>query len=263
MKTSIAIVAVAIGLSSTAAADEPVPGKARTLAQQGREFHDKGDYVSAIAAFKEAYVIAPSPALLFNLAQAYRLQGNCEDAALMYRRYLGTGPDPDGRQMAEGHLNTVERCVSKRSMNIPMDEGAKYLNLPAPPADLGVVDAPKQVDKPSSSRGGRVKKTVGVSVAIGGGAALAAATYFGLRARSASSEVERLYAEGAKWDQIEPVDDRGKRSATYAKVLGISGGVAAAAGVTLYVLGRRDERATQLAFVPTTTGAEVSYAWQF
>ena len=263
MRASIAIIAVAVGLTSTVAAGEPVPDKARTLAQQGREFHDKGDYVSAIAAFKEAYVIAPSPALLFNLAQAYRLQGNCEDAAMMYRRYLGTGPDPDGRLLAESHLNTVERCVSKRSMNIPMDDGAKYLNTAAPPSDLGVVDAPKQVDQPAPAGGGSVKKTVGISVAIGGGAALAAATYFGLRARSASSEVEQLYVEGAKWDQIQPVDERGKRSATYAKVLGISGGVAAAAGITLYVLGRRDERATQLAIVPMRSGAEVSYAWRF
>ena len=35
--------------------------------------------------------------LLFNLAQAYRLQGNCDDAALMYRRYLATNPGVEQR----------------------------------------------------------------------------------------------------------------------------------------------------------------------
>src|SRR5689334_3902403 len=95
--------------------------------------HKRGEYDRAIVAFKEAYVIAPSPGLLFNIAQAYRLQGNCDDASLMYRRFLGTNPDPAARAVAEQHLATVERCMQKRSLNIPMDESLAYLNVPTPP----------------------------------------------------------------------------------------------------------------------------------
>jgi len=239
------------------AAGEPIPAKARDLAQQGRAFHDKGDYARAIAAFKEAYVIAPSPALLFNLAQAYRLQGNCDDAALMYRRYIGTYPSQDGRMLAEGHLATVDRCISKRSMNIPMDNTAAYLNVTAPPKDLGIVDDPVE------PHAGRLKKRVGMGLAIGGGAALVAATYFGVRAHNAAQEVEALSARGAKAKDIQAVDERGQNSAAYAKVLGVTGAVAATTGIALYVLGVRDERATAFAIAPTKTGGEVSYAWQF
>ena len=182
------IIAVAVSLTSTAAASEPIPEKARVLAQQGRASHDKGDYPSAIAAFKEAYVIAPSPALLFNLAQAYRLQGNCDDAALMYRRYLGTNPSEDGRLLAEGHLATVDRCISKRSLNIKMDASAAYLNVANPPQDLGVIDGSPQAQLSVRRDGGShgtIKKRVGLGVAIGGGVALVAASYYGIRAYQA------------------------------------------------------------------------------
>src|SRR5690606_28579845 len=96
--------------------------------------HDRGDYARAIAAFKEAYVLAPSPGLLFNLAQAYRLRGNCDDAALMYRRYIAAAPrSADERALAEAHLATVVRCVQKRNLNLPPDEAMARIPVPPPP----------------------------------------------------------------------------------------------------------------------------------
>ena len=89
-----AALAVAAGSARASADDrvppERIPQKARELAEQGRAYHDAGEYMKAIAAFKEAYVLAPSPGLLFNIAQAYRLAGDCDDAAWMYRRFLDT-----------------------------------------------------------------------------------------------------------------------------------------------------------------------------
>src|SRR5438552_2518618 len=117
---------VALLVPALAHAGEPetpqrIPPKARKLVDHGRALHDKGDYARAIEMFKEAYVLAPSPGLLFNLAQAYRLMGNCDDAALMYHRYLDTQPAPEGKVLAEAHLATVERCKAQRSLHIPMD----------------------------------------------------------------------------------------------------------------------------------------------
>src|SRR5262245_12927006 len=117
---AIAPILAPIAAAADSAAPGAVPAKARTLAERGRASHDAGDYASAIAAFTQAYVIAPSPALLFNLAQAYRLQGDCEDAALMYRRYLATNPSPEGRALAEMHLASVERCIHMLSLHIPV-----------------------------------------------------------------------------------------------------------------------------------------------
>ena len=98
MKASaITLVAILAAASANAHADsalrpERIPNKARLLAEKGRAFHNAGDYNNAVSAFKEAYVLAPSPGLLFNIAQAYRLGGNCDEAAWMYRRFLDTNP---------------------------------------------------------------------------------------------------------------------------------------------------------------------------
>ena len=256
---SLAILAAALLAAPSIASAERIPEKARKLAVHGREMHERGQYDRAITAFKEAYVIAPSPALLFNIAQAYRLQGNCEDAVLMYRRYLATGPDAGARAVAETHLATVERCVQKRTLNIPLGESLAYLDVPPPPGPEKVIE-----DKPArSAGGGDIKKDVGMGLALGGGLALATAAYFGYQSYSSEREIERAYERGAKWPEIKPIHARGERADRAAKIFGIGGGLAVAGGVALWMLGRRDERANQLAVTPSAKGAAVSYSWPF
>ena len=248
-------------LAATPAVAEQIPAKARQLAAHGREMHAKGEYDRAITAFKEAYVIAPSPGLLFNLAQSYRLQGNCDDASLMYRRYLATGPSPEARAVAEQHLATVDRCIQKRALNIPLDDNMAYLKVPPPPGPEKVIAQ----DKRDIARPTEIKKDIGIGLTIGGGAALIAAGYFGLRSYNASRDVEAAYERGAKWPEIKSIHDRGESAERAAKIFGIGGGLAVVGGVTLWVLGRREERASQLAITPAAkgSGGQVSYSWTF
>jgi tetratricopeptide (TPR) repeat protein len=256
---AVAVLALATG---TAHAGEPgrpdvIPQKARALADRGRAFHDAGDYPNAIIAFKEAYVMAPSPGLLFNLAQAYRLQGNCDDAALMYRRYINTGPSSEARGIAEAHLGSVERCVQKRALNIPVDESVGPAPTPgAPDGSLFVSDS-------KAATRAELQKDIGIGLAIGGGIAMAAAIYYAFDAHSAATSIEDAYAHGAKWKDVAPIDQRGERSARLAKICGVGGGIAIAGGVALYVIGKRTERLAPIALVPTKHGAEVSVAWRF
>lgn len=261
----LALVTAVLAASMPARA-EPVPPKARKLAEHGREMHRRGEYERAVTAFKEAYVIAPSAGLLFNLAQAYRLQGNCDDAALMYRRYLATSPPADARAVAQTHLATVERCVHKRGLNIPLDESMAYLNVPPPPGPEAVLEPDRREadDRREVPRPRRLERDVGVGLVIGGGAALATAAYFGLASYRAARDVEAAYEGGAKWSEVRPIHERGERAELAAKIFGIGGGLAVAGGVTLWLLGRRDERTQRLAVTPATGhGAEVSYAWSF
>jgi tetratricopeptide (TPR) repeat protein len=256
----VVAVALAAAVSGAPAAAEPGPAKARKLAERGRELHERGDYGRAIVAFKEAYVLAPSPGLLFNLAQAYRLQGNCDDAVLMYRRFIASVPPwRDERMLAEGHLATVVRCVQKRSLNLPPDPAMAHLPVPSlPGADPLFEDEPP----PGRSRGALMKR-VGLGATIGSAVALGAAAYFGVRAIRASSDVERRYAEGASWPEIEPTHARGERAERNALWLGIGGGLGAAAGVSLYALGRRADRTPPVTVAPSQGGAQIGLAWAF
>jgi tetratricopeptide (TPR) repeat protein len=216
-----------------------VPREAKQLAAKGRAAHAAGAYGDAIIAYEAAYELAPSPSLLFNLAQAYRLAGDCPAAATMYRRFIAADPASDARALATVHLAAVERCAAGEA--------------PARGASSTLA-----VDHP-----GLRKQRAGVGFMIGGGVAFALATYFALDAHAASSDVEDAYARGAPWQSVRATAERGDRSASIATGFAVAGGFAVASGITLYVLGKRAERAVPAALVPTRGGAEVSVAWQF
>ena len=259
-KRSLAIVAVLAVVTPTIAFAEPqraeqVPQKARELAKRGREYHDAGDYTKAVDAYREAYMLAPSPGLLFNIAQAYRLNGDCDDAAWMYRRFLDTNPSADSRALAESHLAVVEKC----------GHGGLLVIVP-PPIEGAVPDpnaAAPQQHEPATVVSHAREKQIGIGIAIVGVAAIAGATYFAIDAHSAAEQVTATYANGGKWSDIASIDARGHRSATIATALGIGGGAVLATGVALYAFGRHSEQWQHVAVVPTTHGAQLSSTWSF
>ncbi len=234
--------------------NDPIPAKARTLANRGRAAHDAGDYSAAIVAFTQAYVIAPSPALLFNLAQAYRLQGNCDDAALMYRRYLATNPGPEQRALAETHLASVERCLHKLALHIPTETASARLTA-SPAVSPSAIAAPV-------SRRAQVEKGIGLGLAIGGGASLAVAAYYAVQAHEAENDVGAAFARGGRWSDIAPSDARGKSAATTARWLGAGGALGLAGGIATYLIGRRDE-GPPLTVATTRHGLELGVRWAY
>ncbi len=251
---------LAAAATGTARADnalrpELIPNKARQLADRGRAAHDHGDYSAAIAAFKEAYVLAPSPGLLFNIAQAHRLAGHCDEAAWMYRRFLDTNPIGEHRQLAEAQLAVVEKCGS----------GGLRVSTPTPRRDNAEVPDPPLELADTSRRAwrGRAYKRVGIGTAIGGGALLAGAAIFAIDARDAADTVEKAYKRGGKWADIADADARGQRSSTMAAVLAIGGGLAVASGAVLYAVGHHYEKTQHVAVTPTGGGAQVSLSWSF
>jgi tetratricopeptide (TPR) repeat protein len=257
-----ALAALAIAVAPIAARAEnawsgTVPAKARTLAERGRALHDAGDYAAAITAFTQAYVIAPSPALLFNLAQAYRLQGDCEDAALMYRRYLATDPSPEGRALAEMHLASVERCMHMLSLHIPVESPSGHVVTPPPREQLATA-----VARPAPSKKGQFEKDVGIGLVLGGSAALAVAAYYAVVAHDAADAVAAAYAKGAKWKDVAPTDARGQTASTRAKLFGSGGALGIAGGIATYLIGRHKER-VPVTVAPTRQGVELGMSWAF
>lgn len=258
MRTPALLVTAAILCAPVAARAETwsgtVPAKARALADRGRAFHDAGNYDKAIAAFTQAYAMAPSPALLFNLAQAYRLQGNCDSAALMYRRYLAANARPEGRALAETHLANVERCLQKLALHIPPESSTGDLVVPLPDVLATTDTAP--------SRQAQIEKDIGVGLALGGGVAVAIATYYAVQAHGAEDDVAAAYARGAKWKDIAPLDARGKAAATNARIMGVGGMLGIASGVVMYLIGKHTEH-TPVTVAPRGHGFEVSMSWAF
>src|SRR4051812_45060422 len=67
--------------------------------QEVREHYDKAvraydiqKFGEAIEEYQKTYEISGDPAMLFNVAQAYRLNGQPQEAVFYYRRYLERSP---------------------------------------------------------------------------------------------------------------------------------------------------------------------------
>jgi hypothetical protein len=237
---------------------EQIPSHARELARQGRVYHEAGDYTHAIAVYKEAYVLAPSAGLLFNLAQAYRLSGDCDNAAWMYRRYLESNPTADHRAIAEAHLAVVEKC-GHGLYHIAITPSPVDTKLPAPPAaSLALTSTPEAVTTQAQR-----EKQVGGALVIGGSMMLVGAAYYALDAYNASSAVSDGYRKGTRGADLAPIEDRGQQSTANAELLGLGGVVVTAAGVALYLHGRHAEAAQHVVVAPNLHGGSVAMSWRF
>jgi tetratricopeptide (TPR) repeat protein len=236
--------ALAAAVLAAAPAFAEVPAQARQLAERGLVLHAAGNYDAAIAAFTEAYALAPSPALLFDLAQSYRLGGRCDDAAVMYRRFLATEPDADARGVAEAQLAALDTCVARESL---------VVTTPPIAAPAFTASGPR--------RDGHRLENVGEGIAIGGAGALAVAAFFAIRARDASEAVTTAYAHGGTWQAIVDTDERGHRDASLAAGFAATGGVAIVAGIAAYAIGVR--RGHEVVIAPRPGGGEVRATWRF
>ncbi len=124
-------------------------------------------YDAAIEAFQSAYQIDPRPELVYGIAQAERLRGNCARAIVAYETYLRSGPAE--RQAAAARAN-IERCREREAAPAaPPEPTASPATTAEPPVAQPVAATPAFVEAPwyADSLGG-VLTVSGVAVGVGG-----------------------------------------------------------------------------------------------
>jgi len=247
----LAVLLAGLASAAPARAAEPGPAgpspeteaRARALYDQGMRHYNLGEYDTATDAFKQGYKLSGNPGFLYNIAQAYRLKGDCAQALTFYRSYLRADPQAENRAAVEERIAALATC-------------------PEPVPATQVTPRP-----PPPRRSATALRVTGI-VAAGVGLALAGTSiYFGLDARDASDEIGRLYRTGGTWDQAaKDTEARGKRSQILMLALGISGGAAVVTGGVLFGLGwraaRREQRA-RVAVLPLPGGGLVAWAGSF
>lgn len=67
--------------------------RAQTLADEGMRAFENRQFALARARFEDAFLLAPKPVLLYNLARSAEEQGDAEHALLCYQRFLRQWPD--------------------------------------------------------------------------------------------------------------------------------------------------------------------------
>jgi len=133
---TIAVWAVLSLTARPAPAAEDAAASAREHYQKGTAFYDLGKYDEAIKEFEAAYEIKNDPALLYNLAQSYRLAGNAEQALHFYRTYLRRVPKVANRAEIEERITALEQQVAQKNAagTTPPAAAPPGTTTPPPPA---------------------------------------------------------------------------------------------------------------------------------
>lgn len=103
--TVVGVVAAVPGKPASAQARR----EAKELFMKGQQAYQAGDYARATQYFKEAYDREPAPALLYNLAQTYRVKGDRARAILYYERFLAAKPDSPNADQVKQQLADLRR----------------------------------------------------------------------------------------------------------------------------------------------------------
>jgi len=256
--------------------------RARRLHEEGLRHYSAGQYGRAIAAYRKAYALVPAPGILFNLAQAYRLRGDCRRAYRVYRRFLRVAASSPEAPLAREHSQALRPCAQKTETEREAAEaaegsaptpptgdptGAPSPSPPSPtitPAEPPVASAPEAAAAAASAepeptrpptdfiaptrdaQAGQNKKLLGIGIGAAGAALATVGIYFGLKARSAASDLDEFFEEGGTWTpELADREDALARDRTFAIGFGVVGAAAVGTGAVLYWLGRKEAAALE------------------
>jgi hypothetical protein len=255
---AIASVLLVLGATRSEAQAPPAePSKAPSaveLFETGKRHFDIAEYRAAITAWKQAYVLSDRPLLLFNLAQAYRLAGDCAQANRLYLNYQRVEPKPaNARELGEAMSKCagVEPAVGESTAPVlALTSRSEEQEAQAPPVATPIADP------------GRNLRITGIAAGIVGVAAGSVALYSALDARRSANQVARQ-PPGTTWNRLlDGIDRDGLAAQTRARVFTAVSVAALAGGATLWWLGRSRSRA-RIDVTVTPRHGEVSLSCAF
>jgi tetratricopeptide (TPR) repeat protein len=200
--------------------------------------YDVQKYSEAVDEYQKAYEIGGDPAMLYNVAQSYRLADQPADALRFYRRYLQRSPNARNREDVERKIAEMEKVVEARRK-------AAAAAPPAAPEPVLVAAPLPRKAKPKPSSGSL--RVAGIVVASLGGAGLVTAAITGKLARDKSDQVTKASMNHEIFD--ENVEANGKALNTVMIVSAIAGGALLVTGAVFILLsggGASDERQASL-----------------
>lgn len=111
MRWLVAAALVAACAGGRADEDSPEKQQARMLLSQGNQLFEKGDLRAALADFRAAYALYPSPKLLVNAAAAERELGDLPAAATDLRHFVDDATEDDSALVdkARSDLRALEK----------------------------------------------------------------------------------------------------------------------------------------------------------
>lgn len=267
-----ALVMVVLALPTAALADPSSSDRqaARAHYKIGNQHYERGEYDLAIAEFEIAHKLSGAPGLLYNIAQAHRLRGNCAEAKAHYERFLAEGKDAAAktRNNASAFLRELGDCGAGEADRDPVVSAD--LTVEDPASGAGGADAIPDDTRPRDEGGGSVWPVAGLIIAGAGISALGIGAYYVIRTGPLSDDVSAACNEGRcniEEGGVEalPEWEAYQSARTRAVVFSVVGGAAIVGGGLIYFLSGDDDAPQDRAFTayPTRGGGMVSWSGTF
>jgi Tetratricopeptide repeat len=254
---------------------------AQLTPQQKQEIHqhydratrayDLGKYQEAVDEYQKVYEIDGDPVMLYNIAQAYRLNEQPQDAIHFYRRYLQRAPEARNREDVERKIAGQEKVIDEKRKAAaavqpppvptpppsPKPRMEPVATPPAPPPPPPVVTIPTPQPQPEGSS--TTRKVVGWSMIGVGVAADVVAIIEGVRAKNRSDQLTQDASDPYNPQVFNPsLQSEGKSANVVAIVCGIAGTAVAVAGAVVLITGHSASPAPADA-PPADAGTSVSF----
>ncbi len=235
--------------------------EAKVHYENGIRKFDLGKYDEAAEEFVQAYELVGEPAILYNIAQSYRLGERFEKSAQFYRSFLRRMSDIKNRQEIEGRIvemeeraadqkrqaerkaadqRDAERKADARKSEARKTNSTQQLDVTEPAPRL----APVEEDQPKP---GRTLKIVGYSLCGLTAASAGMGLAMSLLARSASNTVERAATDRQPFTpNLQNTESKGKLYDTIGIVgYAVAGAAAIGAAATIYLGFRAEKNAAE------------------
>ena len=210
--------------------------------------YDLQKYGEAIDEYQKAYEIGGDPPMLYNIAQAYRLNDQPAEAIRYYRRYLQRAPEARNRDYVERKVADLEKPIEDRRKTAatvsppPPPATTQQPTVAPPPPPVTTAPAPPVLTAPppalppppATSHTGTV---VGIAMIGAGAVAGGLAVYEGLQAKKDGDALTNASRMGgavfdASWQGKESA---GKTANVAAIALGIGGTALAITGAIILI----------------------------
>ena len=139
------------------------PSAAQGDLDRGLRSYAVGQYAEAIAAFRAGYQLEPRPELLYALAQAERMSGDCKAAIETYHAFLRTHPSAAATRRTQENLDRCQTQLAVAPSRTTLPEAAK-----SPPAIAAAPSRPRR--SWARDPAGASLTAIGLALAASGGA---------------------------------------------------------------------------------------------
>ena len=278
MLGSLRSLAVVLLLAPALAAAQPSAKdkqQASDLVKKAIAKSQSGDHQAAIDLYLEAYKIIPQPLLLSNVGSEYQALRKPVEALKYFCKYIEADPTGDNVSYATAqartlHLELVGDLTVKDSelckpIVKPVPAPTPEPTPPPQPQPQAVITpepapAPEPVDQGPKMKTPAIRY-VGIAVGIVGAAAFGGGVYFGLEAKKISDEISNHDMNDPWPANIKDREAEGKSAEQKQIGLMIGGGLAVAAGITMFVIGSpKAESSSSVSIAPLATGDTLGFA---